>query len=181
MNCFAHSQAPCYHHLNPKSEPKKRMQPTIRPAAATDIEIIVDFSRRLNEEDPSFTGEVHFDEAAVRAALAQFLADSALGRAWLVADGETPIGYVVLTFGFSLESHGRDGIIDEIYVAAEYRGQGVGARLLEFVEAEARRIGLKKIYLEVEQPNTRAKKFYSRLGFVDHNRSLMSKLLVEGR
>ena len=153
------------------------MKITIRPATPTDIETIVDFSRRLNEEDPSFTGDFHFDTALVRTALAQFLAQPSLGRAWLVDDGTTPIGYVVLTFGFSLESQGQDGIIDEIYLAANYRGQGIGTQLLEFVETEARQSGLKKLYLEVERANTRAQKFYEQHGFEDHHRYLMSKRL----
>ena len=153
------------------------MNITIRPAAPTDIETIVDFSRSLNKEDPTFTGDFHFEADAVHTALTQFLAEPMFGRAWLVSDGGLPIGYVVLTFGFSLESHGRDGIIDEIYIAAEYRGRGIGKRVLEFVETEAHQLGLKKLYLEVERPNTRAQKFYGELGYVDHNRYLMSKLL----
>lgn len=152
---------------------------TIRPATPTDIETIVDFSRRLNKEDPSFTGDFHFETDAVRTALTQFLTEPLLGRAWLVSDGNLPVGYVVLTFGYSLESHGQDGIIDEIYIAAEYRNRGIGKRVLEFVETEARQLGLKKLYLEVERSNSRAQKFYSELGYVDHNRYLMSKLLDE--
>ena len=154
------------------------MQPTIRPAVSSDTDTIIEFSRRLNKEDPAFTGDFYFDEPAVRAALVQLVADSSLGRVWLVSWSNTPIGYAVLTFGFSLESHGRDGILDEIYLAADYRGQGLGTQVVEFVEAEAWRLELKKLFLEVERPNTRAKKFYARLGFVEHDRHLMSKVLT---
>jgi len=153
------------------------MNLTIHPVTLADIDTVVDFSRMLNEEDPSFTGDFHFEANAVRTALIQFLAEPLLGRAWLVGEGDMPIGYVILTFGFSLESRGRDGIIDEIYIIEKYRGRGIGRRVLDFVETEARQIGLKKLYLEVERPNSRAQKFYSQLGYIDHNRYLMSKLL----
>ncbi len=151
------------------------MQSIIRPAQPQDIDTLVDFSRRLNREDPTFTGEFHFDEAAICAALTQLLADPSLGRVWLIVAGERPVGYVVLTYGFSLESHGRDALIDEIYLMPDYRDQGVGRRVLQQMEAEARRLGATRLYLEVEQSNTRAQAFYRQLGFEDHHRYLMSK------
>jgi ribosomal protein S18 acetylase RimI-like enzyme len=85
------------------------------------------------------------------------------------------VGYVVLTYGFSLESHGRDALIDEIYLMPDYRRQGLGRRVLQQMEAEARHLGAARIYLEVERPNTHAQAFYRQLGFEDHNRFLMSK------
>ncbi len=154
-----------------------RSQPFLQPANPADINLILDYSRRLNEEDPAFTGDFHFDEAAVRAALVQLLAEPGLGRVWLITVDKVRVGYVVLTFGFSLESHGRDALIDEIYVTADQRGRGIGRQVIDQVEAEARRLGARKLYLEVERPNSRAQAFYRRLGFIDHNRYLMSKLL----
>jgi ribosomal protein S18 acetylase RimI-like enzyme len=151
------------------------MQPIIRPAQPQDIDTLVDFCRRLNREDPTFTGESHFDQAAIRAALTQLLADPSLGRVWLIVASERPAGYVVLTYGFSLESHGRDALIDEIYLMPDYRRQGLGRRVLQQMESEARHLGAARIYLEVERPNTRAQDFYRQLGFEDHDRYLMSK------
>ena len=151
------------------------MQAKIRPAQPNDIDILVDFSRRLNQEDPAFTGEFHFDETAIRAALEQLLANPTLGQAWLIQVGERPVGHAVLTYGFSLESHGRDALIDEIYVIPDCRRQGIGRQVIGQVEAEARRLGAHKFYLEVERPNSRAQAFYRQLGFQDHNRFLMSK------
>lgn len=154
------------------------MELTIRPATPADVDTILDFSRRLNEEDPSPTDDFHFDPAAVRAALLELLVAPPLGRVWLACNTETPIGYAVLTFGFSLESHGRDALLDELYIAAGYRGRGIGTQVIELVEAEARKAGAKKLYLEVERPNKRAQKLYQRLGFGDQGRFLMSKQLT---
>lgn len=154
-----------------------RSQLSLHPATPTDIGLILDFSRQLNEEDPTFTGDFHFDEAAVQAALAQLLVEPGLGRVWLISVGSATVGYVVLTFGFSLESHGRDALIDEIYITTDYRGRGIGRQVIRQVEAEAHRLGAHKLFLEVERPNRRAQAFYRRLGFIDHDRYLMSKLL----
>lgn len=155
------------------------MQPKLRPAQTGDIERLVQFCRQLNEEDPTFTGEFHFDEAAVCVALAQLLNAPAQGRVWLIEVDERPAGYVVLTFGFSLESRGRDALIDELYLRPDYRGQGIGRWVMGQMEVEARAEGVKRIYLEVERPNVRAQTFYRDLGYEDHNRYLMGKWLVE--
>ena len=63
-----------------------------------------------------------FDEQCARAALEKILDDSSLGRVWLIDVEGAPVGYLVLTFGFSLEFQGRDAFIDEIYVQDEIQG-----------------------------------------------------------
>ena len=88
----------------------------------------------------------------------------------------TIVGYVVLTLGFSVESGGRDGFIDELYVAPAARGRGIGAKVLALVGREAGALGLKRLYLEVGHDNP-AHGLYRRAGFVDHPRHLMSKFL----
>ena len=98
------------------------------------------------------------------------------GLAWLVCQADATIGYVVLSLGFSIESGGRDGFIDELYVVPSARGRGVGAKVLALVEQEARGRGLRKLYLEVQRGN-RAKALYGRTGFIDHQNHLMSKPL----
>jgi diamine N-acetyltransferase len=99
-----------------------------------------------------------------------------LGRGWLIALAGRPIGYLVLTLGFSLEAGGAEGCIDELYLMPAARGQGLGGRALELVEAEARRLAVRRLYLEVEHGN-RALHLYRRAGYLDHQRFLMSKFL----
>ena len=56
------------------------------------------------------------------------------------------------------------------------RGRGLGGRALELVEAEARRLAVRRLFLEVEHGN-RALNLYRRAGYVDRRRFLMSKSL----
>jgi GNAT superfamily N-acetyltransferase len=77
----------------------------------------------------------------------------ALGRGWLIALAGRPVGYLVLTLGFSVEAGGAEGCIDEFYLVPGVRGQGLGGRALELVEAEARRLAVRRLYLEVEHGN----------------------------
>lgn len=83
----------------------------------------------------------------------------------------------VLCLGFSLEYKGRDAFVDEIYIRAAFRGQGLGKRALEFPEAECRALGVQALHLEVERANTNAQEVYRKHGFIDQDRYLMTKPL----
>jgi len=116
-----------------------------------------------------------FDEAVTRVALRQMLRDDALGAVYSIRSGEDVAGYVVLTFGFSLEFHGRDALVDELYLREEFRGKGLGRAVLEFVEGVCRAEGIKAVHLEVDRVNTRAQEVYRAAGYRDHDRYLLTK------
>ena len=56
--------------------------------------------------------------------------------------------------------------IHDLAVLPEFRAQGIGARLLEAVEHQARQLGCCKVTLEVQENNVRARQVYQRAGFV---------------
>jgi ribosomal protein S18 acetylase RimI-like enzyme len=148
--------------------------PVFRLATAADIPTLLSFMRALNEADP---GPTPFDEPAAREALERFLANDSFGRAWLILDGSSPVGYVVLTLGYSLEYRGRDAFIDEFFIAASHRSRGWGRAAIAFVEVAARSVGVRAIHLEVSHSNPRAYDFYRRAGFEDYRRFLLNKWL----
>ena len=118
-----------------------------------------------------------FDEPMARSALEGLLGDPSLGRLWLILDGVEAIGYVVLTLGYSLEYHGRDAFLDELFVRASHRGMGVGKATMRFVEMACRDLGVRALHLEVERANVTAQNLYRQAGFQDHDRYLMTKRL----
>ena len=91
----------------------------------------------------------------------------------LVVIGEPPIGYAIVTWSWSLESGGRDCILDELYVTS--RGGGLGTRLMTEVINHARRAGAAAMFLETEAPNRRARHFYEQLGFQNEDSSWLSR------
>jgi amino-acid N-acetyltransferase len=62
-----------------------------------------------------------------------------------------------------LEVHGEDGLLRSLAVEHDYRGQGLGARLVEAVLERAARLGLGALYLLT----TDAQGYFARLGFVE--------------
>jgi GNAT superfamily N-acetyltransferase len=138
---------------------------------AADLPLLEQMVRAYYVEDGH-----RFDPERQRAALAALIDGAALGRGWLVTLGGRPVGYIVLTLGFSIEAGGCEGCVDELFVVPEVRGRGIGRRVLALLEDEARRLGVRRLFLEVEHGN-RASALYRRAGFVDHRRRLMSKPL----
>jgi GNAT superfamily N-acetyltransferase len=149
-----------------------------RPAVQEHEQPLLRMMRNLAEQEP---GAYFFDEPVVREVLRKFLASPDLGRAWVFYEGETPVGYIVLTFGYSFEYHGRDSFVDELYVEPQSRRQGIGRRAMQFVEERARELGVNAIHLEVDQGNDPAAELYRRAGYDDHARFLMTKWLKPGK
>jgi len=114
-------------------------------------------------------------------ALAALLAESRLGFVLVARQGNATLGYAVVTAGYSLEFHGHDLLLDELFVAETRRGHGVGSRLLDAIESEARRRGVAALHLEVDHANVHGQELYRRRGYADHGRYLMTKWLKDTR
>jgi len=144
-------------------------------AAAPAAPAVLDLMERFYAED-----RYPFDREKARAALEPFLADPALGRAWLFKDGGAAVGYFVLTLGWSLEYGGRDAFVDELFVSPSHRGRGLGRRALEVIDEACRELGVHALHLEVEKNNVRAAELYRKRGFEDHDRRLMTRRFTPG-
>lgn len=140
----------------------------IRRARLDDLDLIVGLSAEFNEVD----GHPH-DEARVGAALSPLLRDDGLGVVYVF--GEPPNGYAVVTWGYSIESGGRDALLDEIYIRP--RGQGLGGTAFEEVLDDLRKRGLTRMFLETERPNSKVRTFYTRHGFKEDDSIWMSREL----
>ena len=57
------------------------------------------------------------------------------------------------------------GELGNVAVSAEWRGLGLGARLVEDILRRAARRGVREVFLEVRPSNTVARQLYERLGF----------------
>lgn len=119
----------------------------------------------------------HLDELNAREALSAYFADDTWARIWLVEIEGLIAGYVVLTFGFSLEYGGRDAIIDELYLREPFRKRGFGSQIIALMIDYCRSMGIKALHLEVYDHNQSAYRFYQRHGFRERDSHFMSRLL----
>src|ERR1700756_5442026 len=138
--------------------------PQFRLAQAADSDLLLDFMHHLYTLDG-----YGYDREKARAALNPLLGNSEVGRAWIILDGVSPVGYAVLCFGYSLEWLGRDAFVDEIYLREEDRGRGWGKKAMAFLENAARELGIRALHLGVVEGNDVALRLYEAIGFQKHS------------
>ena len=139
-----------------------------KPLTIADIETIVTMMQEFYAID-----NYPIDIVVSKALFEEFIKHENLGKSWLIVSDNELIGYIILTFVFSFEYHGKIAFLDELYLTEKVRGKGIGGKTLEFIQSESRRLWLNLIYLEVEKQNEKAQKLYLTQGFELHNRKLM--------
>ena len=140
----------------------------IRTAQAADAAVISDMVGELLHEIMATIGSPVFSfnrkDTVTRAKA--WLAEGSY-TIFLASDGATPVGFAALYESRALYAEGTFGTIPELYVRANARSKGVGARLLSEVKQFAKARRWKR--LEVTTPPLpqfeRAKAFYEREGF----------------
>ena len=115
-----------------------------------------------------FAQEAEFAPNAAKqeTALKMILGDPALGRLYVAKDGPRVVAMASLLFTVSTAEGGRAALFEDLVVRQEYRNQGIGAKLLEFVIGQARAAGVLRLTLLTDMQNEQAQALYRRLGFV---------------
>ena len=147
----------------PLAKPSKpaRRSPVIRRLRAGDIDATVGLLMAQLDEH-----KLRADAQVIRRILAQFRRDSRLGFVLVAVGRKRQIVGVALGPAFlGLEYAGLSGWLEELFVAPEYRNQGVGSALVREFIRTATRLGWRAIDIEVDASHRRAAALYRRLGF----------------
>lgn len=73
------------------------------------------------------------------------------------------IGYCLISKTYSQEVSGMVLLIEEIYISENFRNKGIGTKLFEFLKEKYK--NYKRIRLEVEKGNIKAKQLYEKMDF----------------
>jgi ribosomal protein S18 acetylase RimI-like enzyme len=84
---------------------------------------------------------------------------------FLAYRGGSPVGFSICFLGFSTFNARPLINIHDIFVDPSVRGMGIGAMLLERIEAKARELNCCRITLEVREDNRVARGLYRKVGF----------------
>jgi GNAT superfamily N-acetyltransferase len=147
----------------------------VRSALAADVGLIGEFNRRLALETE---GKVLRPDT-LRAGVARALECPDLMRYWVAERGDPPraAGQAAITREWSDWRNGWVWWLQSVYVAAEFRGQGVFRALYRHIRAEARSehdvIGLRLYVVETNQP---ARRTYQALGMKPGGYSVFEEL-----
>ena len=105
------------------------------------------------------------DAATPRAALLPLLQGCPHGAVYLVGPPRAPIGYVVLSFGWSLAAGGLTARIDEMHIRRAVRGRGIGAEVLASLPRALGAAGLCAIEVETDRDASRLRALFARRHF----------------
>lgn len=95
-------------------------------------------------------------------AIRPLLEGSSLGAIWMIGPKMAPVGYVCVSFGWSIELGGLDATIDELWIREKVRGRGMGSEAVAALQAALSDAGVKALHLEALGTATR---IYERAGF----------------
>ena len=143
----------------------------IRRSRASDLDALVE----LGAEYCAADGHA-FDEPTVRAGFAGVVSDDTRGIVLVAEVDRAVVGYAVVSWGWSIEIGGLDVVLDEIYVRP--KGLGIGGELFAVAEAACRDVGAKRVFLETEPHNERARRWYASFGYETEPSIWMSKELA---
>jgi len=85
------------------------------------------------------------------------------------------IGFISIIFYKTLFHKGGTALINELIVSKDYRGKGVGRKLVEQAIQIARQRGMDEIEVGTEEENIDARTFYAKNGF-DKEYTLLGKI-----
>ncbi len=113
-----------------------------------------------------------------RGALLPLLEGLPYGAIYLIGPVRAPIGYIIVTFTWSVEFGGLDGMIDELFIRRAVRGRGIATEVLYTLPRTLAEAGVRAIHIEVDRENIPALKLYTRARFeARENALLMSRTL----
>ena len=122
----------------------------------------------LREDEHYLDSSAAYGDAGPKAltrAIALLLKRPELGFVWLAyADGK-PAGCCVICYAVSTSMGKVVGKLDDVFVAAGYRGKGVGTRMLKALKAELKKKNIGRIDTAVHKGNPDAARYYARLAF----------------
>lgn len=137
---------------------------TFRRARETDLETLVTL---LADDDLARERERSLLplDACYREAFAAIDADR--NNNLIVAeDNDTIVGMLQLSFLPGLSRHGSwRAQLENVRVAADCRGRGIGTHLCEWAIAESRARGCRLVQLTTDRRRPAAHRFYERMGF----------------
>jgi ribosomal protein S18 acetylase RimI-like enzyme len=92
---------------------------------------------------------------------------------YLVGLSRAPVGYVVITFGWSVEFGGLDAFVDELYIRPAVRGRGMASDVLVALPNALAEAGVKAMHLEADRRDEKLVALYQRAGFRTRDRYVL--------
>lgn len=133
------------------------MEGSVRLAGVDDAAIVAQLLHDFNTEYDTPTPGV----AAIAARLRSLLAG---GTTFALLGGDPPCAVALVTLRTNVWYDGPVALLDELYVAPDQRGRGLGGRLIDLLVRECRARKVALIEVNVDEGDVDALRFYDRHG-----------------
>lgn len=140
--------------------------PTVDDAAELAALKAATFSEAFAAENDPAELAAHLARAFTVDAVAAELLDPRCDTTWVLDDGR-PVAFLKVNIGSAQSEPGlSDGLeVEQLYVLASHRGEGLGGQLLDLAAEQARALGLAFVWLGVWERNTNAIAMYRHRGY----------------
>lgn len=138
------------------------MEPTFTLAAITDLPEIV---RIYNQTVPTRQATADLEPVSVEDRLDWFLGHNADTRPlWLIKVGDTIVGWISLTDFYGRIAYHKTVEVS-IYIDEDYRGQQLGAKALQHVEANVQNLAVETVLAFIFGHNKPSKRLFEKFGY----------------
>lgn len=104
-----------------------------------------------------------YDAAHRASAAAPLLGDSPMGAVWLIGPPRAPLGYVTISFGWSIADGGMTAALAEAFIRPSVRGRGIGTEAMHAIMVQLGQAGIKSFTAAPARTAPRAIRFCERL------------------
>lgn len=140
-------------------------------ATVTDISLLTSLLHAFYAEEPGLHA---FSEKEALDRARKILEQSGNGLfPLLLKNGDSVTGYALISTWYSNEFGGLMALLDELFIAPEHRGAGLGGKAMEALKTWAVTNGLRGISLEVTDADVQVRRLYERHGFIAVPRKTM--------
>ncbi|HKU27227.1 MAG TPA: GNAT family N-acetyltransferase, partial [Candidatus Sulfotelmatobacter sp.] len=123
--------------------PVSAMNITYPRAGAENLAELVAMMKELQQDDP---WSCPFDDEITARVVEQLLRSPDLGHIWFIAVDGQNVGYIVMSYDYSLEYRGRNAWVDEFFIRPSHRGLGIGSKALDFFAQQAKELGVTVVH-----------------------------------
>ena len=142
------------------------MTTAIALAGPDQSDRVLSLMARYHEEQ-----QLGFDDAHRDAVVRPLLDGNPLGAIWLIGPSRAPLGYVLMSFGWSSEAGGMIGWLEEVYIRSSVRSRGIGTEAVHAITLSLAKAGMKAVFARIPEHAPNAARFCRRCGFAEGSNS----------
>lgn len=149
------------------------MTTAIHLAGPDDAARVQALMQRSHEER-----DLPYDDAHREKVVVPLLEGSPLGAVWLIGPARAPLGYVLISFGWSVTLGGMTGWVEDIFIRPSVRKRGIGKEVLHAVALGLGQADLRALHARIPDGNDGLAQFCAKAGFGrDETQRVMTDIL----